>query len=44
MKIKFNTDDHLPLNKPLKLRILTIIVRPVFDKDGKIYPKIYLDK
>ena len=24
MKIKFNTDDNLPLNKPLKLYLLTI--------------------
>ena len=24
MKIKFNTDDNLPLNKPLKLHLLTI--------------------
>ena len=27
MKIKFDTDDNLPLNKPLKLHLLTIIVR-----------------
>ena len=27
MKIKFNTDDILPLNKPLKLHLLAIIVR-----------------
>ena len=27
MKIKFNTDDNLPLNKPLKLHLLTIIIR-----------------
>ena len=32
MKIKFDTDDDLPLNKPLKLRMLTIIVRSVFKK------------
>ena len=30
MKIKFNTDDILPLNKPLKLHLLTIIVRRLF--------------
>ena len=24
MKIKFNTDDNLPLNKPLKLHLLII--------------------
>ena len=27
MKTKFNTDDILPLNKPLKLHLLAIIVR-----------------
>ena len=35
MKIKFNSDDNLPLNKPLKLHMLTIIVRSVFKEDGK---------
>ena len=37
MKIKFNSDDDLPLNKILKLHILTIIVRSVFEKDVKYY-------
>ena len=27
MKIKFNSDDNLPLNKMLKLHILKVIVR-----------------
>ena len=31
MKIKFDTDDNLPLNKELKLHMLTIIVRSVFE-------------
>ena len=43
MKIKFNTDDNLPLNKPLKLHLLTIIVRCIFQEDGKFYPQLYLD-
>ena len=30
MKIRFNSDDDLPLNKILKLRMLTIIVRSDF--------------
>ena len=34
IKIKFNTDDNLPLNKPLKLHLLTIIVRCIFEEDG----------
>ena len=44
MNIKFDTDDNLPLNKPLKLRILTIIVRPIIKEDGNSYPQIYLNK
>ena len=44
MKIKFNADDNFPLNKPLKLHMLTIIVRSVFEEDGKCYPQIYLDE
>ena len=35
MKIKFNSDDNLPLNKILELHMLTIIVRSVCQEDGK---------
>ena len=44
MKIKFDTYDNLPLNKTLKLQNMAIIVRPVFEEDGKFYPQIYLDE
>ena len=44
MKIKFNSDDDLPLNKQLKFISLTIIVRTVFEEDGKYYPQIFLDE
>ena len=43
-KIKFNSDDSLPLNKTLKLHNMTIIVRSVFEKDGKYYPQVFLDE
>ena len=43
MKTKFNADDNLALNKPLKLHLLTIIVRCIFEEDGKFYPQLYLD-
>ena len=43
MKIKFNYDDNLPLNKPLKFHNMTIIIRSVFEEDGKIYPQVFLD-
>ena len=44
MKIKFDSDDDLLLNKPLKLHMLTIIVRSVFEDEGTFYPQIYLDE
>ena len=44
MKIKFNSDDDLPLNKKRKLHMLTIIVRSVFEEDGKYYPQIFIDE
>ena len=43
MKTKFNSDDDLPLNKPLKFHAMTIIIRSVFEEDGKFYPQLYLD-
>ena len=43
MKIKFDSDDNLPLNKVLKFHVLAIIIRNVFEKDGKYYPHIFLD-
>ena len=43
-KIKFDTDDGLPLNKPLNLCMLTIIVRSVFDDEGIFYPQVYFDE
>ena len=38
MKIKFNSDDNLPLNKQLKFHNMTITIRPVFEEDPKLYP------
>ena len=43
MKIKFDTDDDLPLNKLLKLHTLTIVVRSAFEEDGIFYLQISLD-
>ena len=39
-KIKFNTYDNLPLNRLLKLHMLTIVVRCIFEEDGKFYPQL----
>ena len=43
MKIKFNCDDDLPLNKSLKFHSITITIRSVFEEDGKLYPQVFLD-
>ena len=41
MKIKFNSDDYLPLNKPLKFHLIIITIRSVFEKDGKLYSQSF---
>ena len=43
MKIKFNSDDSLPLNKPLKFYQMTVTIRFVFSEDNKLYPQVVLD-
>ena len=42
IKMKFDSDDDLPLNKALNLHNMTIIIRSVFNEDGTFYPQIYL--
>ena len=44
MKIKFNSEDSLPLNKTLKLYNMIKIVRSVFGEDGKYYLQVFLDQ
>ena len=34
-KIRFECNEDLPLNKPIKLRLLTIIIRSVFSEGSK---------
>ena len=43
MKIKFDSDDDLSLNKPLKFHAVTITIRSVFEEDGKLYLQLFLD-
>ena len=42
MAIK-NSDDNLPLNKPLKFISMTVTIRCVFSEDNKLYPQVFLD-
>ena len=39
MKIKFNIDDNIPLNKIICFPAITIT-----QKDGKHYPQLFLDE
>ena len=43
-KIKFNSDNNFPLNKMLKLHMLTVIVRSVLVDDDKHYPQVFLNE
>ena len=43
MKIKFNTDDNIPLNKIIYFPTITITIRSVTQNDGKYYPQLFLD-
>ena len=44
MRIKFNSDDNLLLNKILKLHISIIVVRSDFQEDTKCCPRVFLDE
>ena len=33
----------MPINKPIKLHLLAIIIRHVFSEDGKFYPQLFFD-
>ena len=44
MKIKFSSDDNLPLNKSLKFYNMTVTIRCVFSEDNKLYPQVFLDE
>ena len=38
MKIKFDSDENLPLNKTIEISIVTIVIRAVFHENNKFYP------
>ena len=41
MKIKFNSDDDLPLSKISSIHNMTVVVRSVSQEDKKYYPQIF---
>ena len=40
MKIKFESNNNLPLDKDVNIYTATIIIRAIFAKDGKCYPQL----
>ena len=44
MKIKFDSDDELPLNKTIEIPSMIIVVKVAFHENKKYYPKVLLDE
>ena len=44
LKIKFNLDDKLPLNKTIDITSMIIIARTVFYENNKYYPQSFLNE
>ena len=42
MKIKFNSDDELPLNKTIEILGMIIVVRSVFHENNTYQPQVFL--
>ena len=44
MKIKFNSDNELPLNETIEIPNMTIVIRAIFLENNKYYPQLFLDE
>ena len=44
MKIRFSSDDDLPLHKALHFHAMTVIIRTVFEENGKYCPPFVLNE
>ena len=44
MKIKFNSNDDLPLNKTMEIHKVALVVRTVLHENNKYYPPVLLDQ
>ena len=42
-KRSLETNDDLPMNKPIKLHSLTINIRSPFSESNKFYPQLFLE-
>ena len=44
MKIEFDSDDNLALNKTIEIHNVTIVVRAISYENNKYYPQVFLDE
>ena len=44
MKIKFNLDNELPLNKTIEIRTMITVVRAVFHENSKYYSELFINE
>ena len=43
MKVKFESNDNLPIDNIVNMNQVTIIIRSGFAQHGKFYPQLFLD-
>ena len=41
IKIKFDSDDELPLNKMIEIPTIAIVIRAIFVENSKDYPQVF---
>ena len=44
MKINFNLDDELPLNKTTEIHSMIIVAKAIFHENSKYYTHVFLDE
>ena len=44
MKIKFDSDENLPLNKTIEILIVKVVIKAVFHENNKYYPQVFSDE
>ena len=44
MKVKFNSDDELPLNKTIGIPSMIIVLRVIFLENDQYYLHVFLDE
>ena len=42
IKIKFERNDELPLNRVINIPVCIVVISSIFKEDGKYYPQVLL--